>query len=325
MNPTELPSLPGLHHVSAICGDPQRNLDFYVGLLGLRLVKKTVNFDDPGSYHLYYGDAVGSPGTLMTFFAWTQVPPLATAQGRTGANQIASVTFAVPDGSLSFWVDRLADRAVDFEGPKTRHDEVFLAVKDPDGMTVHLVERGPVGGEGDWAGGTVPEAHRIQRVDGIAMIVRDRSATEAFLRERMGFRRLGPKGDVTRLALGEGRAESRLDLVADPEAPSGRMGRGAIHHVAWRAATEQDEARWREALVEAGYGVTDMRDRRYFQSIYFHEPAGVLFEIATDGPGFLVDEEPGELGSSLALPPWLEARRASIRARLPEVVNRHLR
>jgi glyoxalase family protein len=305
------------HHVTAIAGDPQANVNFYEGLLGLRLVKRTVNYDDPGTWHLYYGDGVGSPGTLLTFFPWTGLPPMVRAQGRRGAGQLDAVQFRIPAGSVEWWTDRLASRAVDFDGPARRFGAAVIGVRDPDGLLVELVATGGAGVAHPWRGAPVPPEHAIVAVDGVSMVVNDVASTSAFVRDVLGFEPGGDEEARHRFTAGG----SHLDVVVEPGAAPGRMGIGAIHHVAWRAADDAEQARWSGAVEAAGIPVTPVQDRKYFRSVYFREPAGVVFEIATDGPGFGVDEADAELGMALQLPAWLEPRRERIAARLPHFTS----
>ncbi len=309
-------AIPGIHHVTAICGDPQRNLDFYSGLLGLRLVKKTVNFDDPGTYHLYYGDGLGTPGTILTFFAWI-LPPAVTARGRQGTGQVSSTGLLVPSGSLDFWIDRLAAAAVDFHGPEERFDERAISLKDPDGLPLEIVARDSPPERRHWSEGPIPVEHAIRGFAGITLALSGYESTAALLTGSMGMRETGNEGPRFRFRVGDGDDQASVDLLCQPEGEPGRMGIGAVHHIAWRARTAQEQLEWRRILSELGFDVTPVLDRRYFTSVYFREPGGVLFEIATDEPGFTVDETPEELGSRLQLPPWLEPRRARLEARLP--------
>jgi glyoxalase family protein len=307
----------GIHHVTAICGDPRRNVDFYSGLLGLRLVKKTVNFDDPGSYHLYYGDGIGAPGTILTFFAWTAVPPMAPARGRVGTGQITRTAFAIPSAALEWWVDRLASRAVEFDGPFRRFDEEVIALLDPDGFVVELVTSDRADLPTPWVEGPVPPERAVRRVHGVSIAVPRREASAKLLVDILGLREGRDDGQRFRFLAGSDGEEASVDLLVDPDGNQGRMGIGAIHHVAWRARDRAHQDRLREALVAAGYEVSEVFDRNYFHSIYFREPGGVVFEIATDAPGFTADESREGLGEALKLPPWLEPRRERIEARLP--------
>jgi glyoxalase family protein len=271
--------LGGLHHVTAIAGDPQHNLDFYTGVLGLRLVKRTVNYDDPGSYHFYFAPGTGEPGTLLTFFPWPSAP-----KGYAGAGNISSIALSVPRGSLGRWRDRLRSAGVACTG------DPRLAFTDPEGLRFELLESD----EGDGDG--------IVRVHSVRMIVKDGARSHAFLERTLGL--VGP-----------------VEIDEQPEAAPGKMGRGLIHHVAWRVADEAAQAALRTTLIGTGLRVSPVKDRHYFHSIYFREPGGVLFEVATDGPGFLIDESAAELGRRLCLPPWLEPIRDSIEARLPALAR----
>ena len=305
----------GIHHVTAMASDPQANGDFYTGVLGLRLVKKTVNFDDPGTYHLYYGDEVGHPGTIMTFFPW----PLAR-RGVQGAGQATVTSFAVPEGSLGFWTERLARLGVTFDGVKTRFGEEVLTLLDPDGLRLELVARAD--SRPGWVDGPVPAEHAVRGFDGVTLTEWNLDITQKVLAGTLGFRRVGEEGDRVRFEAGTGEgggAGSRVDVLMSPAAARGRISAGTVHHVAFRAADEADQLAWRQAVDESGLYVTPVLDRQYFRSIYFREPGGVLFEIATDPPGFTWDEPVESLGSGLKLPPWLEESRSRIEAALPPV------
>jgi glyoxalase family protein len=306
--------IPGIHHVTAICGDPQRNLDFYSGVLGLRFVKRTVNFDDPASYHLYYGDAVGSPGTIMTFFAWPGAP-----RGRRGVGQLTVTAFAVPERSLAFWGERLGGHGVAVEGPLRRGDEEYLALEDPDGLRLELVGWATASGGRVWADGPVPPEHAIRGFFGVSLCERDEGPSAQLLTGTLGFALDARDGDRFRYRGREGEMGSVVDLLHRPEATPGTVAVGTVHHVAWRARDDEEQRGWRSRLVDQGLQVTPIIDRRYFRSIYFREPGGVLFEIATEPPGFTVDEPEPELGSRLQLPPWLEPSRARIEAGLPPI------
>ncbi len=311
--------IPGIHHVTAICGDPQRNLDFYQGVLGLRLVKRTVNFDDPGSYHLYYGDAVGSPGTIMTFFAW----PGARA-GRRGTGQLTVTSFAVPERSLGFWGERLEAYGVAFEGPLRRWQEEYLALEDPDGLRLELVAWQVGGGDRAWAGGPVPPEHAIGGFFWVTLCEQDEEPTGRFLARTLGFVPGAGDGDRFRYRAREDEKGSVVDVLRRVEGRRGEVAVGTVHHVAWRARDDDEQRRWRSELVDLGLDVTPVIDRRYFRSIYFREPGGVLFEIATEPPGFTVDEPEPELGGRLQLPPWLEPLRGRIEPRLPPIEVRRV-
>jgi glyoxalase family protein len=310
--------MPGIHHITAICGDPQRNVDFYMGVLGLRLVKRTINFDDPGTYHLYYGDGLGSPGTIMTFFAWL-LPPTVQAKARQGTGQITATPFRVPSDSLDFWLDRLVDVGVDFDGPLTRFGETIISLLDPDGLPLELVARNGGTLRAPWREGPVPVQHAIRGFAGATLCLDGYERTAALLSETMGFRKVADEGSRFRFQIGEDDDAAMIDLHCQPEGEPGRMGIGAVHHIAWRAASTEEQLEWRRILARAGRDVTPVLDRNYFTSIYCREPGGVLFEIATDPPGFTVDEAAEELGTHLKLPEWLEPRRERLEAKLPEL------
>jgi glyoxalase family protein len=305
----------GIHHVTAMAGDPQANVDFYTGVLGLRLVKKTVNFDDPGTYHLYYGDELGHPGTILTFFPW----PLAR-RGVQGAGQATVTSFSVPEGSLGFWTDRLSRHGVACDSPRRRFDEEVLTLLDPDGLRLELVARAG-DGRTPWQGGPVPPEHAVRGFDGVTLTEWNPEVTAGVLSGTLGFRRVGEEGDRARFEAGPGGAGTRVDLLAAPTAARGHVSAGTVHHVAFRAADEADQLAWREAVADSGLHVTPVLDREYFHSIYFREPGGVLFEIATDPPGFTRDEPVESLGTALKLPPWLEPSRSRIEAALPPLAT----
>jgi glyoxalase family protein len=306
-----VPQLPGIHHVTAIASDPQQNLDFYVGVLGLRFVKRTVNFDDPGTYHLYYGDEAGSPGTIMTFFAWPGAP-----RGRVGVGQVSATAFSIPDGSIDFWRDRLAARGVTVEGPVRRLDDKVLAFEDPDGLPLELIASPVAEGRPGWRHGPVPEPHVIHGFHGVTLAERALEeggrSTIQMLSNSMGFREVRREGERVRFAAPDDGPAGLVDVLCLEGVARGQLAAGTIHHVAWRTPDDAQQLAWRTRLIDLGLPVTEVRDRQYFRSIYFREPGGVLFEIATDPPGFAIDEDPDQLGTSLKLPPWLEPRRQQL-------------
>lgn len=309
----------GLHHVTAIASDPQRNLDFYAGVLGLRLVKRTVNFDDPTTYHFYFGDDVGHPGTLLTFFPWPDA-----RRGRQGAGQAAVTSFAIVPGAVGFWLDRMLRMHVEFEQPVTRFDdERVIAFKDPDGMLVELVAHPRVeqidSSAHVHASPAVPPEHAIRGLYSVQLWHDGHQRTEELLTGTLGFTLAREQGSIFRYVAGEGGPGSIVDLRIVPGLWRGTMGAGVVHHVAFRAGDEVTQRVVRDELASAGYNVTPPLDRDYFRSVYFREPGGVLFEIATDDPGFTIDEPPSSLGRSLKLPPWLEPRRFEIEALLPNI------
>ena len=304
----------GIHHVTAIAGEPQRNVDFYVGLLGLRVVKRTVNFDDPGTYHLYYGDGAGTPGSIMTFFPWPGEP-----RGRIGAGQLTVTSFSVPAASLDYWTGRLVEGGVRFEKPEERFEEMVLRFPDPDGLRLELIAAGEDHREG-WADGPVPAENAVRGFHHVTLVVADPPRTAKLMTDTLGFRQTGEADGRTRYEAGEGGPGNVVDVADGTGFPRGTMGVGTVHHVAFRVPDEETQLELREKVGALGYNVTSVLDRNYFRSIYFREPGGVLFEIATDPPGFAVDEEPEHLGESLKLPPWLEPRRERLEEVLPPLL-----
>lgn len=307
------PSIEGIHHVTAIAGDAQRNADFYAGRLGLRLVKRTVNFDDPGTYHLYYGDEAGTPGSLLTFFPWAHA-----ARGIPGVGQVGATALSVPEGSLGYWRDRLAGQGALVEEDGERLDrEGVLTLFDPDGLKLQLVAHPGAEDRAPWLGGGVPERHAIRGIHSVTLTERSLGPSAGLLAEAMGFRSVADRPNRSRFEVGAGGAGTFVDLIEDPSGGRGRVAAGSVHHVAFRVADDAAQRAWLADLAERGLHVTPVQDRQYFHSIYYREPGGVLFELATDPPGFTFDEPLAALGSRLQLPPWLEAARPRIEAALP--------
>jgi glyoxalase family protein len=304
----------GIHHITGIAGDPDRNLRFYGRALGLRLVKLTVNYDDPNTYHFYFGDELGRPGTILTFFPWPHGSP-----GRLGTGQVAAVGFAIPPGSLGFWIERLLAQGVRYQGPARRFDEPTLAFADPDGLPIELIASERVRELPGWAEGPVPAEHAIRALHGATIWEDGDTGAAELLTGQLGFRRLAEEGTILRLESGTDGTGTLVDLRRAPGFWRGAGGVGTVHHIAFRAADPAAQLARREALEAAGYQVTPVLDRTYFRSIYFREPGGVLFEVATDGPGFTVDEGASELGSSLQLPRRLEPMRERISTVLPPI------
>ena len=304
-------TIKGLHHVTAIAGDPQQNVDFYTGILGLRLVKRTVNYDDPSTYHLYYGDGQGHPGTILTFFPWPQAQ-----RGRIGTGQLSVTSFAVPEKSLPYWRERLRRQRVDFEEARSEFGEEALALRDVDGLQLELVSTPKADPDRSWDRGPVPVEHAIRGFHHVTLSENGYELTASLLTETLGFSQVARQGSRFRYAVGDGAPGAMVDLLCAPEGRAGRVAVGTVHHVAWRTATDAEQAQWRDVL-RGQYNVTPIIDRRYFRSIYFREPGGVLFEIATDPPGFAIDESVERLGSSLQLPPWLEKARPELERALP--------
>jgi glyoxalase family protein len=307
-------NLLGIHHVTSITGDVQRCVDFYVSVLGLRFIKKSINQDMPDTYHIYFGDYVGSPGTAMTFFGWPDWP-----KRRAGTGQVTTVSFSVPSGSLEFWTSRLRKLGVNAKHASTFGTDAIV-VADPDGIELELVAQPSKQPWVAWPDGPVDRDHAIRGFHSVTMTVAEANATFDLVAKTMGFRKTAHEGHRTRFETGEGGPHSIVDVVESPEGQEGEESIGSVHHVAWRAADAAHQIGWREAVVKAGFNVTPVIDRYYFKSIYFREPGGVLFEIATDGPGFTVDENVESLGSTLSLPPWFQVRRDRLDVTLPPIV-----
>ncbi len=297
----------GLHHVTAIGGEPQRNIDFYTTGLGLRLVKKTVNFDDPSTYHLYYGDEAGAPGSLMTFFPWRGIRP-----GRIGAGQSTSTAFSVPAGSLGWWSEHFRALGAETEISSENSGEERLSLRDPDGLQLDLVASSVDDPRNPWDSASVPAQYAVRGQHSSVLTVRDPAGTSRVLTEDLGMHLVSEVGSRLRFAAGDGAPGNIVDVIAAPNAPEGLTAGGSVHHIAFRVPDHATQELWRAQLVDRGYDVTAILDRQYFTSIYFREPGGVLFEIATDTPGFDIDEPLLELGRSLKLPPWLEPSREAI-------------
>jgi glyoxalase family protein len=305
----------GIHHVTAIAGGAQRNLDFYTRVLGLRLVKKTVNFDDPGTYHFYYGDETGQPGTILTFFPWAHVAP-----GRLGVGETQETVFQVPEGSVAYWVQRFVEKGVPHQAVEQRFGETVVAFKDPDGMRLALVAVPGLEAEPAWTGGDIPAEHAIRGFHSVSLLLEDTARTGAVLTDVLGFSEVGRDGTVVRYRAGDTAIGGVVDLHAAGSFLPSRPGAGSVHHIAFRAADDAAQAGMVKRLADNHRLLTtEQKDRNYFRSVYFREPGGVLFEIATDIPGFAVDEPADTLGQALKLPQGLEAHRAEIERILPPV------
>jgi glyoxalase family protein len=313
------PPTPGIHHVTCIAGDPQRNLDFWVETLGLRLVKRSINQDDPGTYHFFFADAEGSPGTSMTFFPWADLP-----QGTVGSGQVSRTAFRVPEGSLDYWEARFDEHGVEYDERVERFGETVLPFSDPDGLPVELVEvdvgaDDPVVPWTEW----VPEEHAIRGFHSVTLWIADPQPTMDLLRT-MGLEEQGteqaqgdtPGDERTRFAA-SGPVGKYVDVL--PTIEASRQGHGTVHHVAFQTPTDEDQAAMREAVQGEGLRPTAQIDRHWFRSVYFREHGGVLFELATSGPGYTSDDPLDELGERLVLPGKFEARREEIEAQLPDV------
>ena len=312
------PTLPGLHHVTAITADAQNNINFYCDVLALRLVKLTVNFDDPTSYHLYYGDESGRPGTVLTFFAWP-----GAARGRAGPPQVAATAFSVPADAIDYWVQRLAAHGVENQLGGQRFGEPVLSFLDPDGMQLELIGANPSADSAatPWIAASIPEPMAIRGFHSVTLSQRKTAATSQLLTDVMKYQSTGVEGRRLRYQAGthDQGPGTIIDIVHEPEMPRGTLGAGVVHHVAFRTPDDAQQAAWRDTIAPHFPHVSAIMDRCYFHSIYFREPGGVLFEIATVHPGFTADQPIEELGRKLMLPPWLEKHRAEIEHAVPPI------
>ena len=303
----------GLHHVTAIASDPQRNLDFYTQVLGLRLVKRTINFDDPGTYHFYFGDDVGSPGTILTFFPWPHAQ-----RGSRGLGETSAIAFSVPADALRYWSRRLIDYGVMIEAEEERFGDRLLGFSDPDGMRLEIVGHPDCGSVNSNVDGAVPQEYSIRGFFGVTLCESNFRVSGAVL-EEMGFERSNELENRFRFSA-QGAAHGRhIDILHEPKLGYAQSGAGTVHHIAFRASDDDAQLAWRERIRALSLEVTPILDRTYFHSIYFREPGGVLFEIATDPPGFAVDEPMHSLGERLQLPEWLEEQRPKIEAVLASI------
>jgi glyoxalase family protein len=304
----------GIHHVTAISGKVAPNVHFYTRTIGLRFVKRTVNFDDPGTYHLYYGDRLGHPGTILTFFPWERMAP-----GRTGVGLTQQTAFRIPEGSIGYWTHRFIENGVAHEALERRFGEPVLSFSDPDGMSLALVGAAGAESEPAWDGNGIPAEHAIRGFHSVTLMLDDAALTAAVLQDVLGFKGIGQDGPHARFRASEA-IGGFVDIREAKGFLAGRLGRGSVHHIAFRAADDASQAEMAQKLVvDHGLQPTGQLDRQYFRSVYFREPGGILFEIATDDPGFAVDEPVESLGRDLKLPPFLEARRKEIEAVLPEL------
>jgi glyoxalase family protein len=307
----------GIHHITAIASDPQQNLDFYTQVLGLRLVKLTVNFDDPGTYHFYFGNDEGKPGSILTFFPWP-----GAYRGTTGNGQVSAVAFAVPPGAIDYWASRLRDQQIPVDVGEVRFGDQVLRFADPDGLPLELVATAHADSTFVPAGGPVKRDHAIRGFHSATLSEEGYEGTTKLLRGLMQFQHVGTEGNRYRYAAASGGgAGSIVDVRCSPDARMGRPGAGTVHHIAWRTPDDAEQRAWRGELIGHGYDVTPVMDRTYFHSIYFREPGGILFEIATDPPGFALDEASDRLGERLMLPGWLEPKRAAIEQILPRLTR----
>ncbi len=336
----------GIHHITSIARNPQRNIDFYSGLMGLRLVKLTVNFDDPTTYHLYYGNSLGHPGTILTFFPWSKAPT-----GYRGTGQVTAISFLIPCDSMTYWVDRLKSNGISFVGPSKRFSDEFVSFHDPDGLMLELISSPSSSNDSQgqqqllqhtdnyiWKESPVSKEHAIRGFHSATLSEEGYERTASLLADTMGLKLVAKDNKEDRFRFGiveinnsnqggdTGSTESHpligsfVDVVCQPEISRGYIGIGTVHHIAWRAANDRHQIDLRKRIVEeAKLNPTPVIDRTYFHSVYFREPGGILFEIATDPPGFAIDERPEDLGKQLKLPPWLETVRGKLEQQLPPV------
>lgn len=305
----------GIHHITAIVGQPQENVDFYAGVLGLRLVKKTVNFDDPGTYHLYFGNEGGKPGTIITFFPWADA-----RQGAIGGGQVGVTSYVVPKGAMKFWETRLEKFNIRFSKSE-RFDEEYLTFDDPHGLHLEIVER-EEGEPNTWNFGGITSEVAIKGFGGATLYSIQPNETAKLLENVMGLQRIGEEGDLIRF-----RSTAQIGNIIDLKTTSvglGRMGVGTVHHIAWRASDDRDQLNWKKYVEGHGYGVTPVKDRNYFNAIYFREHGKILFEIATDPPGFAHDETEATMGEKLMLPEQFESHREQLKRELLPLEVREL-
>lgn len=300
-------SINGIHHITVMASDPQNNYNFYTQTLGMRFIKKTVNFDAPDVYHLYYGDEKGSPGTILTFFPFPDA-----RRGKRGTGEINIVSFSVPSNSLQYWMNRLAERAINFNGPNNKFGHEYISLLDPDGMKIEIVADTNADSIEGWFNGDVPAEHSIRKFFSSTFYLSDAKPTEKLLTQVMGAKLIASEGNVRRYTLGEKESLVFVDIIEDASIPRGISGAGTVHHIAWRTANDEEQLNWRAKVSEYGLYPTEVVDRDYFHSIYFREPGGILFEIATDPPGFMIDESFENLGTELKLPAWHEPKRKLI-------------
>ncbi|HET8856102.1 MAG TPA: ring-cleaving dioxygenase, partial [Nitrososphaeraceae archaeon] len=314
----------GIHHVTAICSNPQKNIDFYTQLLGLRLVKLTVNFDDPTTYHLYYGDKIGHPGTILTFFPWPDAP-----KGYRGTGQAITTSFLIPPNSIDFWKDRLKNSDICFEGPTKRFDddEQIIRLFDPDGLELELVAHSSAkeNNERFWKDGPISYENGIRGFYSVSLSEEGYERTAEILNE-MGYKMIKSEGNRFRFQIEDSKSTPNiagakiLDVLCLPDTAHGRIGKGTVHHVAFRTPSDETQISIRKNIIKIGLNPTPVMDRTYFHSVYFREPGGVLFEIATDPPGFTIDQNVEDLGERLMLPQWLEPVRERLEKVLPKIV-----
>jgi glyoxalase family protein len=305
----------GLHHITAIAGNARRNYDFYTKVLGLRFVKKTVNFDDPGTYHFYFGDEVGTPGTILTFFPWEGI-----TKGRQGTGMTTDIGYAVPENSLGFWSDRLKKHDVKITGSGQRLGEAFLSFEDPDGLPLTFIIPAVPDKRKPWESEEVKASAATRGFHSVTLSLQSVTETAKVLSDIFDYRLVKQEGNRYRYTTNAINSAGIVDLLESPDAPRAVNAGGTVHHIAFRVKNDDILMQYREKVIQHGLNITPKIDRNYFFSLYFREPGGVLFELATDNPGFAVDESVTELGSHLKLPAQYENNRAQIEKALPSLV-----
>ena len=302
----------GLHHVTAVASNPQANVDFYRQVLGQRLVKRTVNFDDPGTYHFYYGDEIGTPGTIMTYFPWQHM-----RRGQKGNGETAALAYTIRPESVGFWQAHLKKMGISRAETETRFDADVLKFSDPDGLSLELITSDAPATLQHWEGGPISEKHALRGFHSTTLWLDEVEATGMLLTDYLGYEFVGQEGNRFRYKGASNDIGVYVDILHRPGQPSGSFGAGSIHHIAFRTVDDAEQLEYLQKLQRAGFRVTTVQNRQYFHSIYFRSPGGVLFEIATDAPGFLYDEPVEELGTNLKLPRWFESNRAAIEKSVP--------
>jgi glyoxalase family protein len=306
------PLINGIHHITAIAGNPQKNVDFYTGILGLRMVKKTINFDAPDVYHFYFGDELGTPGTVFTTFPFD-----GARKGTKGTGELTYTAFSIPTQSLDFWIQRLSRFQIPVSDVLTRFGEKLIRFEDHDGMGIELIANGNDSRNG-WTYGNIPVEYSIRGFYGATLNLKAKDLTEKLLTQFMNYRFSGEENGRYRYGI-EGKPGDIVDIVLDKVGRQGVQSAGTVHHIAFRTPNQASQLKIQKILIENGYQVTEVKDRNYFKSIYFREPGGVLFEIATDEPGFAIDEDEAHLGELLKLPEWAEPHREKIESNLAKV------
>jgi glyoxalase family protein len=307
-------AIKGIHHITAIAGNAKRNFEFYTRVLGLRLVKKTVNFDDPHTYHFYYGDEIGTPGTILTFFPWEGI-----TTGRRGARQVTEIGYSVPENSLDFWQKRFEDNNVIYNKPAEKFGERYLSFLDPDGLKIELTVPKKPDIREPWVTGEVSAEHATRGFHQITITSNKMEATAKILIEVFGYKLAEQHVNRYRFVTAAAENAAIVDIVEIPSEMAGHVAGGSVHHVAFRVENEDILQQYRAKIVDRGLNITEKIDRNYFYSLYFREPGGVLFEIATENPGFAVDEIVEQLGTGLKLPAQYESQRTEIEKSLPEI------